>query len=150
MRLELETTWDGRPVSREKPYAVSVVVWRQVGEREFLVPHRRHAGGEGYEGDWAWTPPSGARLPDEHPDDAARRELLAETGLAATSTPTRCRPSDEVALHIAEAPLVAEIVLDDEHDRYAWLPLDEAMRRCLPAVVGAGLAAAADWVDKRR
>jgi hypothetical protein len=41
-----------------------------------------------------------------------------------------------------------EIVLDDEHDRYAWLTLDEAARRCLPAVVASGIEAAAAWLDR--
>ncbi|MBA3330077.1 MAG: hypothetical protein H0T39_04240, partial [Actinobacteria bacterium] len=62
----METTWDGLPVARERPYACCVVVWRE-GERgrEFLLLHRMAPGGAGFEGDWAWTPPSGARQPGE-------------------------------------------------------------------------------------
>jgi hypothetical protein len=38
-------------------------------------------------------------------------------------------------------------VLDDEHARFLWLPLDEALPKCLPPVVASGLANAAAWLD---
>jgi 8-oxo-dGTP pyrophosphatase MutT (NUDIX family) len=130
-----ETTWDGLPVAREPPYAACVVVWRD-GERgrEVLVVHRLAPGGPGYEGEWAWTPPSGARQPGETADEAARRELREETGLALTPVPV-AGPSDEVALYVAEAPPGAEVVVDAEHDRFEWLPVAEGDRE-VPAVAG--------------
>jgi 8-oxo-dGTP pyrophosphatase MutT (NUDIX family) len=128
-------TWDGRPVAAEDPRAVSVVVWRRTpAGREYLLLHRRHHGPD-YVGDWAWTPPSGARQPGEEPEAAARRELLEETGL---DLPLRAveHATAEVALYVAEAPADAEVRIDAEHDAYAWVTADEAAVRCLPAVVG--------------
>jgi 8-oxo-dGTP pyrophosphatase MutT (NUDIX family) len=137
----VETSWDGLPIARDKPFACVVIVWRDgLDRREFLLLHRLAPGGAGYEGDWAWTPPAGARQPGEAPTDAARRELLEETGLA---LPLRPLPgaavTDEVELYAAHAPASAQVVLDAEHDRFAWLPLDEAAGRCLPPLVAAGL-----------
>jgi 8-oxo-dGTP pyrophosphatase MutT (NUDIX family) len=139
----MEKTWDGVPVAREAPYACCIVVWRPAGEcgREYLVLHRAHEGPD-YAGDWAWTPPSGARQPTEEPDAAARRELREETGLELPLR--RIEPlNEEVALYLAEVPPTAEIVLDAEHDALRWLPLDEAAALCLPAVVADGLMHAA-------
>jgi 8-oxo-dGTP pyrophosphatase MutT (NUDIX family) len=146
---ELETTWDGVPVARERPYACAVVVWREVeGRREFLLLHRRAPGGAAYEGEWAWTPPSGARQPGEQPDAAAARELEEEIGLALPliSLPD-ASASEDVALYVAQAPSDARVVLDDEHDRFQWLPLEEALPKCLPSVVASGLANAAAWIE---
>jgi 8-oxo-dGTP pyrophosphatase MutT (NUDIX family) len=145
------TTWDGLPVAPEPPYACAVVVWRDVPSgREFLLLHRRVPGGADYEGEWAWTPPSGARQPGEEPDAAAARELEEEIGL---TLPLTLLPdasaTEDVALYVAEAPPHAEVVLDDEHDRFLWLPLDEALPKCLPPVVASGLANAAAWLDAR-
>ncbi len=57
--------------------------------------------------------------------------------------------SDDVALYLAEAPLDAEVVGDDKHDRFLWLLLDQALPKCLPSVVASGLANAAAWIDGR-
>ena len=35
------------------------------GRDEFLLLHRVAPGGPDYEGEWAWTPPAGARQPRE-------------------------------------------------------------------------------------
>jgi 8-oxo-dGTP pyrophosphatase MutT (NUDIX family) len=138
----VETTWDGLPVADESPYASCVVVWRDGGAgREFLVLHRAHFGPD-FAGDWAWTPPSGARLPGEHPDAAAVRELREETGLELALVPIEW-PNPEVALYVAEAPREAEVALDPEHDAHRWLRLDAAVALCLPATVADGLRAAA-------
>jgi len=145
----METTWDGLPIARDPPYAACVVVWRHGPRgREFLLLHRVHAGGPEHHGDWAWTPPSGARLPGEAPDETARRELREETGLALLPTPVPgAAVSEDVALYVADAPPDVEVVLDDEHDGFVWLPLEEAVQKCLPAEVGAGIRNVAAWLD---
>ncbi len=141
----MTTTWDGLPVSDEPPYGASVVVWRERdGDREFLLLHRAHAGAD-YEGDWAWSPPAGARLPGEALEACVLRELREETGLelsfAFVST------DGDWALALARAPAEAPVVLDAEHDRYEWLPLELAIARCLPAEVAAGLERAAAAIE---
>ena len=150
MSRPVERTWDGLPVAGEPPFAAAVIVWREGDAgREFLVLHRLAPGGPEYEGPWAWTPPSGARLPREEPDEAARRELHEETGL--TLEPVRVRGasvSEEVAVYVAQASPAAAVLLDAEHDRFAWLSLEAARERCLPPVVAEGLAQAAAWLDE--
>jgi hypothetical protein len=47
------------------------------------------------------------------------------------------------AVFAAEAPPDAVVSLDFEHDRYEWVTLDEAERRCLPASVGTAFRALA-------
>ena len=70
-----ETTWDGLPISPEAPFGASIIVYRSGPQGiEFLLLHRAHQGPD-YEGDWAWTPPAGARWPNEPVDECARREL---------------------------------------------------------------------------
>jgi 8-oxo-dGTP pyrophosphatase MutT (NUDIX family) len=107
-------------------------------------------GGPEYEGDWAWTPPAGARQPGERPDAAASRELLEETSLALPITPIPgAAPSETVALYLAHASSDAAVALDEEHDRFEWLPLEVALTRCLPTVVAEGLANAAARIVER-
>jgi len=134
-------TWDDQPMATDKPYGCSVVVWRAgASGREYLILHRRAAGGPDYEGTWAWTPPSGARLPGEDVDDTAARELREETGLELSITRTDLGV-EQWTVYVAEAHREAEVVLDDEHDRYRWASADEAERICLPALVGRSVRA---------
>ena len=120
----------------------SVVVWRRgSGAAEFLILRRRYAPGP----DWRWTSPSGAREPGESVEACARRELLEETGLALPLRATPCS-REEWAIYAAEAPPEAEVTLDDEHDGFEWLTLDEARARCRPQVVADGLACVAAWL----
>jgi 8-oxo-dGTP pyrophosphatase MutT (NUDIX family) len=138
----MEATWDGIPVAREPPYASCVVVWREgAAGREFLVLHRAHFGPD-FAGDWAWTPPSGARRTGESPDAAAARELREETGLDLPLARIESRDPD-LALYVAEAPHGSAVVVDADHDAHRWLPLEAAAELCLPAMVAEGLRTAA-------
>jgi 8-oxo-dGTP pyrophosphatase MutT (NUDIX family) len=138
-----QATWDGLPVSDQPPFGASVVVWRRKPEREVLLLHRA-VGGPDFEGDWAWTPPSGARLPGEAIDETARRELREETGLELECVAIGA--SDEWAVYLAEAPPDAAAVLGSEHDGFEWVTVEKALARCRPASVRDGLAAAVSWL----
>ena len=135
-------TWDGHPISPEPPHGAMIVVYRcSEGRPEFLLLHRRHNGAD-YEGDWAWTPPSGARYPGEPVDGCARRELEEETGLILQ--PTRVSTgSAEWPAYVVEVSADTPIQLCPEHDRYVWLPFDETSSRLAPAVVRDNFATAA-------
>jgi 8-oxo-dGTP pyrophosphatase MutT (NUDIX family) len=143
----VERTWDGLPVAGENPVAAAIVIWRRSGSgaREYLVLHRHHHGPD-CAGEWAWTPPSGARQPGEAPEAAAARELREETGLDLPLAPLESA-TEAVALFVAEAAGDAELSLEPEHDRYAWVTLEEAVARCLPPVVAEGIHRAAAHLD---
>jgi len=130
-------TWDGLPVAPDDPRGAQIVVRRPAGpdgaDVEYLMLHRA-VHGPGYEGDWAWTPPSGARLPGEPILAGAERELAEEAGLRGVSL----HPADlsgPWAVFAADVPPDTQVTLDAEHDRFAWLRRDEAAHRCLPAPV---------------
>lgn len=137
--MDLSTTWDGLPVAPDRPHGAAILVYRWEGaERRWLVLHRAHHGRD-YEGDWAWGPPSGARLPGEPVLEGAARELEEEAGLVLPLIEVGL--DREWAAFLAEAPADAEVLLSAEHDAYAWLPLEEAVARISPAPVAAGVAA---------
>src|SRR5258708_6028671 len=81
-RPPLDRTWDGLPVASDEPHGAAIVVRRRSaqGARAYLLLHRAYRGPD-YDGDWAWTPPSGARLPREPVLAGALRELAEETGI---------------------------------------------------------------------
>jgi predicted NUDIX family NTP pyrophosphohydrolase len=111
-----------------------IVVYRcRDGVLEFLLLHRGHHGPE-YEGDWAWTPPSGARYPGEALALSARRELEEETQLCLTPRSVT-GGSVEWPVFIAEAPGQAHVHLSPEHDRFDWLALEEAAALITPHIV---------------
>lgn len=133
----VETTWDGLPIATDNPRGAGIVLRRPDGhgELEFLLLHRHHHG-PAYEGDWAWTSPSGARLPDEPVLVGAERELGEEAGLAGVEL----RPVDLSggwAVFAAHIPAGTQIVIDPEHDRFEWLPREAALARLFPASVHA-------------
>jgi 8-oxo-dGTP pyrophosphatase MutT (NUDIX family) len=129
-----ETTWDGLPVSREPPYGVAVLVWRDTPNGvEWLLLHRHHHGAD-FEGDWAWTPPAGARLPGEPLAECARRELHEEAGFDLELVATDCGTPDW-PIFLAQSR-GETVVLSAEHDRFVWVSTDEAAARCLPTAVG--------------
>ena len=135
----MDRTWDGLPISAEQPHGCAIVVFQRAGAGlRLLLLHRAH-NGSAYEGDWAWTTPSGARLPGEPVTACAQRELAEETGLTLPLQPTDCGSPDWF-VYQAEAPLDATITLDAEHDRYEWLTPDEALRRIAPDRVRHDLA----------
>ena len=124
------TTYDGKPIAAEPPFGATVVIYRRgPAGLEFLILHRAHDGAA-YEGDWAWTPPAGARWPDEAPDECAQRELSEETGLSVVVRRTQGGSADWL-VYEAEVSHDAVVALDAEHDRYEWISLGEASR-CQP------------------
>jgi 8-oxo-dGTP pyrophosphatase MutT (NUDIX family) len=141
------TTWDGLPISPEPPHGTAIVVYRRgEGGIEFLLLHRAHNGAD-YEGDWAWTPPTGARFPNEPVDQCARRELLEETGLTLAVQATG-HGMESWAVYLAEATLADVVTLDAEHDRHEWVRLDVALSRCLPAAVSANIQLVAERLSR--
>ena len=138
----LNTTWDGKPVSPEPPHGASIVVYRRKDEDyEFLILHRAHNGSD-YEGLWAWTPPAGARYPDETVEQCAKRELKEETGLRLSLQATELGDGSW-AIFFAEENQGEQLTLDEEHDQFLWVSFDEATKRCTPqwvsdAIVGVG------------
>ena len=129
-----ERTWDGKLISPEPPYGAMVVVYRRgIDEVEFLVLHRAHEGAD-YEGEWPWTPPSGARYPGEPIERCAARELREETGLELSLERTGYGDR-EWYVYVAEARPSDGVKLGKEHDRYEWVGVEEAVRRCPPARV---------------
>ncbi len=131
------------------PQGATVVVWRRRGqELEVLILHRAHHGParDAAPEDWAWTPPSGARRPGEYVGFTAQRALREATGLELKLTLSEAG-SPDWRVFTAQAPPGCVVRLDPGHDRYAWVPLDQALLRCLPRRVadqlrGALIAAA--------
>ncbi len=139
--MDHKTTWDGRSRASEPPFGATVIVYRRSQGLEFLVLHRRHALSAPDQA-WAWTPPSGARLPGEDVWACARRELQEETGLTLSIEATSFG-TPEWSVYLAEAAPLASIALDAEHDRFEWVDSDEAVRRCAPSQVSEPLVRAA-------
>jgi 8-oxo-dGTP pyrophosphatase MutT (NUDIX family) len=139
-------TWDGVPVAQDQPHGAAVVVRRpaaKAGESEYLILHRSHHGPD-YDGDWAWTPPSGSRQPGESVAGAALRELAEETGLPAALADLRAIDLSGGWVHfLLDVPPGTAVRLDAEHDRFEWLPAAKAIARCQPAAVAGGLRRAA-------
>jgi ADP-ribose pyrophosphatase YjhB (NUDIX family) len=131
------TTWDGEPVSREPPHGAMIVVAARAPQGwRYLLLHRAHHGyGPDWDGDWAWTPPSGSRKPGEDVTACAVRELEEETGLR--GLPRAVVTSDVAwALFSLEVPWGTQALVDGtEHDRLDWVTYGEARRRCRPRVL---------------
>lgn len=135
-------TYDGLPIAPDEPHGAAIVVRRPAagdGRPEYLVLHRAHHGLD-YEGDWAWTPPSGSRQPGEPVLAAALRELTEETGLAAAATDLRVLDLSGAWVRFGlDMPVGTIARVDPEHDRFKWLSADYAAERCSPAAVADGV-----------
>lgn len=143
MVLDSYTTWDGLPISEELPHGVAVMVYRLTDDRNFevLMLHRAHRGVD-YEGDWAWTPPSGSRFPGEPILECVKRELYEEVGLSHTAEPTDHGTEEWHWFRVSVQYGQKIELIDPEHDRFEWLTPDEATRRCEPVLVKDCLRAA--------
>jgi RimJ/RimL family protein N-acetyltransferase/8-oxo-dGTP pyrophosphatase MutT (NUDIX family) len=133
----------------DDPAGTIVVVYRRAPTLELLLLHRAAVGVE-HEGDWAWTPPAGARFPAEPPEEAVTRELHEETGIEAV--PQRLDGvGDEhwwsYALQVSPTTVVE---LDEEHDRYQWVGPEVALRRCRPEAVRHALRQAIEAITGER
>jgi len=128
----------------EAPFGAAVVVYRRAPAIEVLVLHRT---GAATKGDWAWTPPGGARFPAEPVEQCAARELHEEVGL--DLEPRAVTALDEAgwAVYAVEVAAQTSVALDEEHDRFEWVCPGEAIARCTPRVVGATIAAAVAAVE---
>jgi 8-oxo-dGTP pyrophosphatase MutT (NUDIX family) len=134
-------TTSGLFISEEPPFGATVLVLRrEAGAVEYLVLRRSLVAGD--HEDWAWGPPSGARLPGEDVEACARRELEEETGLRLALHGINHSP--DWASYWTEAPFDTPVRLSMEHDRYEWVTRDEAVRRCRPAIVAEQFEALAD------
>jgi 8-oxo-dGTP pyrophosphatase MutT (NUDIX family) len=138
------TTWDGEPVSREKPHGATIVVAsRSPAGWRYVLLHRGHHGPD-WADDWAWTPPAGSRKPGEDLVACAARELYEETGLRGDPRAVRTTGTDW-AVFALEVPWGTAVTADGtEHDRFEWVSYAEACRRCRPAAVVAGFVTACE------
>jgi 8-oxo-dGTP pyrophosphatase MutT (NUDIX family) len=138
------TTWDGEPISRERPHGATIVVASRspLGWR-YLLLHRAYHGPD-YDGDWAWTPPSGSRKPGEEVTACAIRELREESGLR--ERPSAVAANDvDWAIFALEIPCGTPITVDGtEHDRLEWVTYADARLRCKPAALIASFTAACE------
>ena len=74
---------------------------------------------------------------------AAKRELQEEAGLDGEPLPLRVAGAPGAVFEL-EVPWGCMVVVDGvEHDRFEWVSMEEACRRCLPAVVADALRLAA-------
>jgi len=133
------TTWDGLPIADDRPFGAAVVVRRpgELGD-EYLVLHRAHHGPD-FAGDWAWTPPTGARQPGEPILDGALRELDEEAGITGVDIWPVDLSGDWARFCVDVPPDTAVNLMDVEHDSFAWVSAEEAIRRCTPDPIGAGI-----------
>lgn len=129
------TTWDGQRRAEDPPYGATIVVYRlNRSVPEFLLLHRGQSGPD-FEGDWAWTPPAGARLPGEKISDCAKRELKEEAGLTGEPEETLFGSREWAAYSLEVGADVRVTLHDTEHDRYEWVALKTAEALCSPEIV---------------
>ncbi len=129
----------------ETRFVAAVVVFVFRGPR--LLAMRRARTKDAAPG--AWEALSGRVRAGEQPLAAAEREAREECGLAIeieprplTSYVAKRNQEDMVVIAYRARSLVGEVTLSDEHDRSAWMTLDEFARSCPfpPLVQAARLA----------
>lgn len=123
---------------------VAVVSNSPHGQRHLLL----HSA-EGNVGDWEWGSPSGCLEPGESIAECAARELVEETGIVADPEPVATE-NIGWAVFILEVPWGTRVRLSHEHDDFAWVSLDEAMRRCRPERHAASFRLAMGAIGARR
>lgn len=139
------TTWDGKPVADEAPFGATIVVYREhAGKLEFLVLHRSRESSAS-EGNWAWTPPSGARYPVESIEHCAQRELKEEVGLDLELLAVPDSPI-EWPIFTARCNDDSNLALSAEHDRYEWSEISRAIAICKPQAVADRIRLAAKTI----
>ncbi len=135
-------TYDGVPIAPEAPHGAAILVRRPApgtSGPEYLVLHRAHRG-PAYEGDWAWTPPSGSRQPGEAVLPAALRELAEETGLEPGAASLRALDLSGPWVRFGlDVPAGTKARIDPEHDKLEWVSAQTAIARCQPAAVADGI-----------
>ena len=120
-----------------------VVASRSPDEWRYVLLHRARRG-PAWDGDWAWTPPSGSRKPGEDVTACAIRELSEETGLGGQPRPVLTQDVGW-AVFALEVPWGTVVTADGtEHDRLEWVSHAEVLRRCRPAAITESFTAACE------
>jgi 8-oxo-dGTP pyrophosphatase MutT (NUDIX family) len=142
----MDMTFDGTPRASEPPYGAAIIVYRgDAAPYEYLILHRAEQG-PNFEGDWAWTPPSGARKPHESIAACVLRELEEETGISDRPRSTKLG-NEEWRIFYLHVPEDIVIDLSQEHDRLRWMTAEQAAAKCLPARVGEQIRGVAALVE---
>lgn len=133
-KLNITETWDSLPITKEKPYGITIVTFRRDESlTEYLVLHRVHRK-KSSGNRWAWGPPAGARLPQEDVYECACRELEEETGIKGFPQETNF-PVKEWKVYYLEVDYDISISLSEEHDDYKWVDINTVEKICLPRLV---------------
>jgi len=136
----------------EKPFRLALKALIRNSEGQCLLL-RRSAKNKGFIGCWEW--PGGKADPGEAFDEALRREVREETGLEIELLHTigafdfEMASARIVTLCMEAKPIGGTLRLSEEHDEYAWVPLEEVLSRDLvPNLKGTAAAYAASIENK--